>query len=143
MSTIPATAQDERFEWDQQLQEQRTPEPHAESARRLVRSGLWTIALLAIATLALCELHYRMLLSEIARKQAATVNTQLMATRLRDAKMLSRCQWIKPSEGVLRIPESLAVRLVIADYSKQGSPASVPSVADIAPTVTAGKAGAP
>jgi hypothetical protein len=125
MSTVPATAQDERFEWPQHQESQPAPEPQAASAPRLARRALWTIALLAIGALALCELHYWMLRGEIARKQGSKVNSQLLATQLRDAKMLTRYQWVKPSAGVLRIPEARAVSLVIADYSKQAQPLSV------------------
>ncbi len=120
MSTSPATAQDERFEWEPHSQTQPAPGPGTGWVPQLVRRGFWAMLLLGMAALGLCELHYWMLRGEIWRKQSARVNSQLVATRMRDARLLSRYQWVKQSEGVLRVPESVAASLVIADYAKEG-----------------------
>jgi hypothetical protein len=143
MSTIPAIAQDERFEWDQQSEEQLTPEPHVAVMPKLIRKGMWTLALLGVGVLAVCELHYWTLRSEINKKQASKVNAQLMATQLRDARLLNRYQWVKQSDGVLRIPESQAVSLVIADYSRQSPQTEVTQAAERAGNTRVATAGVP
>ena len=92
--------------------------PLRDVLRRLIIAGLTTVMLALSVVAATSELYYFTLRAEVQRKRGAFENAQLLANQLRDNRRLDRYQWVTPSQGVLRIPLSVAKSLTIADYQK-------------------------
>jgi len=86
--------------------------------RRSIIVGLSTVLLALSVVAATGEVYYFTLRGEVQRKRGAFENAQLLANQLRDNGRLDRYQWVTPSQGVLRIPLSVAKNLTIADYQK-------------------------
>ena len=82
-----------------------------------VLAGLWVVN----------EIFYWTLRKEIQRKQLAPSNAILMATRAQEQNQLIRYQWVKKSDGILRIPLERARGLVVADYARAALAASAAS----------------
>ena len=86
--------------------------------RRSAVACLSTVLLALSVVAATSEIYYFTLRAEVQRKRGAFENAQLLANQLRDNGRLDRYQWVTPSQGVLRIPLSVAKNLTIADYQK-------------------------
>lgn len=83
----------------------------------LVRTGVATLLGVFAMAVIVNELFYWTVRSEIQRKQLATTNALLKATRAQEQSRLAEYRWMKKNEGVLRIPLERAKYLVIADYA--------------------------
>jgi hypothetical protein len=86
--------------------------------KRSIMAGLSTVLLALSVVAATSEIYYFTLRAEVQKKRGAIENAQLLANQLRDNGRLDRYQWVTPSQGVLRIPLSLAKNLTISDYQK-------------------------
>ena len=85
---------------------------------RSIVTCLITILLALSVVAATSEIYYFTLRAEVQKKRGAIENAQLLANQSRDNRRLDRYQWVIPSQGVLRIPLSVAKNLTIADYQK-------------------------
>ena len=94
----------------------------------LVWTGIATLLGVVVSAMVVNEVFYWTLRQEIQRKRLDPTNAILMATRTREQSLLTRYQWVKKSDGVLRIPVERAANLVIADYTHPASPAPAPTV---------------
>ena len=119
MRNSPATARDELLDWTDEDEPLPLPATMSTSTNGLLRTGILTLLFVAVVAMAISEMFYWTLRSEIRNKQGAPVNAQLIVTQSRDAQRLGLYQWVKKSEGALRIPVSVAEGLVIADYAKK------------------------
>jgi hypothetical protein len=90
--------------------------------RQSVATGLTTVLLAILVVAATSEIYYFTLRAEVQRKRGSFENAQLLANQLRDNNRLGRYQWVDPSQGVLRIPISVAKNLTIAEYQKGAAP---------------------
>lgn len=86
--------------------------------RHSIMAGLTTVLLALCVVAATSEIYYFTLRAEVQTKRGAVENAQLLANQLRDNGRLDRYQWVTPSQGVLRIPLSVAKNLTISDYQK-------------------------
>jgi len=86
--------------------------------RRSAIAGLSTVLLALSVVAATSEIYYFTLRAEVQKKRGTFENALLLADQLRDNGRLDRYQWVTQSQGVLRIPLSLAKTLTIADYQK-------------------------
>lgn len=86
--------------------------------KRTAIAGLSTVLLALSVVAATSEIYYFTLRAEVQKKRGAFENAQLLANQLRENGYLDRYQWVTPSQGVLRIPLSVAKKLTITDYLK-------------------------
>ena len=100
-------------------------------ARNLIGVSLVTATLVSVAALAVGQLFALAMRSEMRKKQLEPVNAILQATRAEERARLERYQWVKRSEGVMRIPISRARELVLADYARPST--STPASSSGAP----------
>lgn len=100
----------------------------------LVWTGIATCVCILVCLMVVSEIFYWTSRNEIQKKQLATGNALLKDTRTQEQARLTRYQWVKKGDGVLRIPVERAKELVIADYARPASAASaaVPSETQIA-----------
>ncbi len=143
MPNAPATARDQLFDWTDENEPLPAPATASASAKGLLRTGILTVLLLAVVAMGVAEMFYWTLRSEIRRKQGSLVNAQLLVTQSRDKQRLSRYQWVKKSDGVLRIPVSLAAGFVIADYAKNSAECPASQRSTEAGTATMAHGGSP
>ena len=143
MRNSPATARDELLDWTDEDEPLSAPVTASSNADGMLRTGVLTLLLVAVVTMGISELFYWTLRAEIRKKQGAPVNAQLIATQSRDRQRLSRYQWVKKSEGVLRIPVSVAEDLVIADYANKPTAQDAPHGSSEVAHVAAARGGLP
>ena len=93
----------------------------------LIWTGLATCLCVLVGLLVVNEIFYWTLRKEIQRKQLAPSNAILTATHAQEQNQLTRYQWIKRSDGILRIPLERAKGLVVADYARSALAASAAS----------------
>lgn len=85
--------------------------------RGLLWTALATSGGILIVGLAVSELYYQTVRSELGRKQLRSENAILSDVRARETKQLGEYRWLKQSEGTLRIPLERARALVSAEYA--------------------------
>lgn len=103
----------------------------------LVWTGVVTCLCLLATLIAVSEIFYWTLRSEIQRKQLAITNSVLIDTHAQEQARLTRYQWVKQNDGVLRIPLQRAKELVVADYAQAALSASAASALPSSGTRTA------
>ena len=121
------------------LTHERLTQARARSQRLggLVWTGVGTVLGVFFSLLIVNEIFYWTLRNEIQRKRLGPTNAILAATRAREQLLLTQYQWVKKSDGIVRIPVKRAANLVIAEYahpatSPVSSAAAVPSVSSVA-----------
>jgi hypothetical protein len=105
----------------------------------LVWTGIATLLGVLLSVMIVNEIFYWTLRKEIQRKRLDPTNAILMATRAREQSLLTQYQWIKKSDGIVRIPVRRAANLVIAEYAHPALPVAAPS----ASSTPASSAGSP
>jgi hypothetical protein len=83
----------------------------------LTRTAFVTLLGIFVSAIVVNEVFYWTLRKEIQSKRLAPTNALLTATRAREQSLLTRYQWVKKSDGVLRIPAKRAASLIVADYA--------------------------
>ena len=97
---------------------------HSQRLGGLVWTGIATLLGVSLSLLIVNEIFYWTLRGEIQKKRLVPTNAILTTTRAREQSLLTQYQWIKKSDGIVRIPVKRAANLVIAEYAHPASSAS-------------------
>jgi hypothetical protein len=91
--------------------------PGGPAGRRFVFSAIVTVLGVCAIGLGAAEMYDWTLRAQVRERRLAPANSQLHAVEAEADAKLSRYQWVRQKDGVLRIPVGSARALVLARYA--------------------------